>query len=46
MRKLSNNELERIEGGFSFLSAAGIIGVGIFIIGVLDGFTRPLACRK
>jgi hypothetical protein len=43
--KLENKELENIRGGgFGFL-----IGIGAFItflIGVIDGYVRPLKCNK
>ena len=45
MEKLEERELEDIKGGFGFWTAAGLIGFGIFIIGVFDGITRPLKCR-
>ena len=44
MKELSNEELKQIHGG-----GAGIvllIGAGVvFLIGVIDGYVRPLACR-
>ena len=48
MKVLESNELMRINGGGGvFLQvAAGFAAVGIFLIGVLDGFLRPLACNK
>lgn len=45
MEKLTKNELKEIKGGWSI---TGIFGVGTlftFIIGVLDGYLRPLNCR-
>lgn len=47
MTELSNKELKDINGGFTLLYkilfAGGII---TFIIGLIDGFTRPLKCNK
>lgn len=45
MIELKKDELKNIGGGFSLLGGFSLVGLGIFIIGVLDGFTRPLACR-
>lgn len=45
--KLTDNELKKIEGGG--LSAGTILAIAagvIFLIGVFDGYTRPLACNK
>ena len=44
MTKLGNNELKKINaGGFGM---GLLIGAGIvFIIGVIDGYVRPLACH-
>lgn len=46
MNKLNNDELKKINGGgISFGSILGI-GAGLtFIIGLIDGYVRPLACR-
>ncbi len=45
MKDLNDNELMTVNGGFSFgLGLA--IGAGItFLIGVIDGFVRPLKCN-
>ena len=45
MRELDNKELMTINGGFSI--GLGIaIGAGItFLLGVIDGFVRPLKCN-
>lgn len=45
MSKLSEKETEKIKGGLSLLGGFSLVGLGIFVIGILDGFTRPLACR-
>ena len=46
--KLEDNDLVTVSGGgFKFgVAAAVIIGIGAFLIGVLDGFLRPLSCRS
>ena len=43
MKKINNNELKNINGGGFGLWA---LGAGIvFLIGVVDGYTRPLKCN-
>ena len=47
MYKLTNNELATIHGGAVKLGVAAlVVGVGVFIIGVVDGLLRPLKCYK
>lgn len=42
--KLNNNELKQIQGGG--LGIGLLIGAGvIFLIGVWDGYVRPLKCN-
>ena len=44
MDKLKDNELMNINGGgvgLGFVIGAGIV----FLIGVIDGFVRPLSCH-
>ena len=44
---LSKEELYEIKGGFLSMSAiAAIMGGVMFIIGLIDGYTRPLKCRR
>lgn len=45
MKELTNEELKGINGGFSFSTALGIGAIVTFLIGVIDGYVRPLACR-
>ena len=45
MKKLNHNELKEVKGGFGFWGIAGLVGIGIFVVGVFDGITRPLKCR-
>ena len=43
---LSDNELYSIKGGFSKTILVGVIGsVVTFLIGVFDGYIRPLKCN-
>ena len=45
MEKIEQQDLEKIEGG---ASVWGVIGIGsaiVFLIGVVDGFFRPLKCN-
>lgn len=47
MKKIDKNKMKVINGGGSF-SIGLILGLGSiinFLIGVIDGYTRPLACR-
>ena len=51
MKELTKNELMNIEGGslgaFGLgvgITAAVIAGI-VFIIGVIDGYIRPMPCR-
>ena len=47
MKSIALNELKVVEGGAIKAGIAAIIaGVGVFIIGVLDGFLRPLKTLK
>ena len=43
MKELTTQELKQINGGAigTYLLVAGIV---IFIIGVIDGYVRPLKC--
>lgn len=46
MSQVKEKELKNIYGGGFNLGLAALIGAGIsFIIGVIDGYIRPLACR-
>ena len=45
--ELNKEELNNINGGAWKLGVIGaIIAGGVFIIGVVDGFLRPYACRR
>ncbi len=45
MKELNNNELHDIVGG-NKVAAGLLIAAGItFIIGVIDGYIRPLRCN-
>lgn len=46
MIKLSEEELKQINGGGFNIGIGLLIGAGIsFIVGLVDGYIRPLACR-
>ncbi len=46
MKQLKNEELQKIEGGGIGFTTGLIITAGVaFLIGVIDGFVRPLPCR-
>ena len=47
MKKIDKNKMKVINGGGSF-SIGLILGLGSiinFLIGVIDGYTRPLRCN-
>ncbi len=48
MLKINNQELMNIRGGAVSWGTVGLIfgGVLTFLIGVLDGFKRPLKCNR
>ena len=46
MKELNKIELNNISGGFKWIIGGVIGGVLAFIVGVLDGFTRPLKCNS
>ena len=47
MKKLSDNEMYEVEAGaFSKFTLGVVAGVGVFIVGVIDGFLRPLKCHR
>ena len=42
---LSNKELSEIQGGFKWITA-GALGTAVsFLIGLIDGYIRPLSCE-
>lgn len=46
MLEIKENELRNIQGGgISIWGGIGIVGGIIFLIGVVDGFVRPLRCN-
>ena len=46
MKELTNQELKNIHGGGISLGAAALITLGVaFVVGVVDGFIRPLKCH-
>ena len=47
MNLLSEKQLNNISaGGISRAVLAGLAAAGIFIVGVVDGFIRPLKCHR
>ncbi len=45
--ELTNKELNNVVGGISIAGKFMIIGGIIsFIIGIIDGFTRPIKCNR
>lgn len=46
MHNLTNNELKQIKGGGISVGAVLLIAAGVvFVIGVIDGYVRPLSCN-
>ena len=46
MEKLNNKELSQINGGGISFGIGCLIAAGIvFLIGVIDGYMRPLKCN-
>lgn len=46
MEKLKDIELKKINGGAFKIGIGLAIAAGVtFLIGIIDGYVRPLACR-
>lgn len=46
MKQLQNDDLKKANGGaFNWAIATAVIAGVTFIIGVIDGYTRKLACH-
>ncbi len=45
MEKLSNNELKTINGGSNTLWYI-LGGLGLLIVGIIDGFKNPIKCHN
>lgn len=46
MVALNDRELQSINGGVAVWAILGIFGVITFIIGLIDGYVRPIKCNK
>ena len=46
MKKLTEDELLKIYGGINVGAALITAGIVVFVIGIIDGFTRPLSCHS
>ena len=47
MKVLNITEQKNVKGGaFGIKLIMGIVSAGAFIIGLVDGFLRPLKCRN
>lgn len=46
MKKLKDQELNEINGGFSGWAVAGISILVTFVAGVIDGIARPKKCNN
>ena len=44
MKELSVNEMHEVKGGGAAIGLAIVAGI-TFLIGVIDGFVRPLRCN-
>lgn len=45
MRELSSNELNEVNGGGGISFGLAVFAGITFIIGVIDGYVRPLKCN-
>lgn len=45
MKILNELELKEINGGWSITNLLGISSIFAFLIGLVDGYIRPLGCR-
>jgi lactobin A/cerein 7B family class IIb bacteriocin len=45
---IGNNELVQIKGGTSKIKFIGVViaAVTTFVVGVIDGYFRPLGCNR
>ena len=46
MYQLNGNELMSIRGVFGIWGVFSIIGGLVFLIGLIDGYIRPLRCNR
>ena len=46
MEKLNDCELKKVEGGVSASTILLGSAIVVFLIGIIDGFTRPLSCNQ
>lgn len=46
MRDLNIEKTKDISGGISVWGGIGIVAGLIFVVGVIDGFVRPVSCNK
>jgi len=44
--ELNKEQLLCVNGGISAWGIAGIIGGIIFLVGIIDGYVRPLGCQN
>lgn len=44
MKKITDEELERMNGGFSTWAALGIVSAVLFLSGVFSGIVHPKSC--
>ncbi len=44
MKKMNQQELKSTRGGFGWI-IGGIVAAVIFVVGIFDGYTRPLRCN-
>ena len=45
MDVLEDYSLKEVEGGFGIWAVLGIAVILVFLVGVVDGFVRPLKCN-
>ncbi len=44
--QLSNEQLLNVNGGLSKWAILGLIAAGVLVVGIIDGYMRPLKCRR
>ncbi len=46
MKKIDDNELKKVNGGFTGWTLAGITFLAAFFAGVVDGIVKPRSCEE
>ncbi len=46
MYELTDKQLINVVGGIGVWGMVSIVGIVVFLIGIIDGFVRPLKCNR